>query len=78
MRISDPLRPIAVAALFVALTGLAGSAELPSRDARPAAPPRPCEINGKPGFLLPDSDICVKVSGYISAQGSYGAPAGGR
>ena len=78
MRISCRSRSVVAVALLVALTRLAGGAELPSRDARSAPPPRRCEIGGKPGFLLPDSDTCVKVSGSISAQGSYGAPPSGR
>jgi hypothetical protein len=47
-------------------------AELPSRKATPPAPVRTCEINGKPGYRLPGSDVCLKLSGYVSGQISAG------
>ena len=52
----------------------AGAAELPSRKATPtAAPVKLCEINGKPGYRVPGSDVCVRFSGYVSGQVSAGS-----
>jgi hypothetical protein len=48
------------------------SAELPSRKATPPAQVRTCDINGKPGYRLPGSDVCLKLSGYVSGQISIG------
>ena len=48
-------------------------AELPSSKATPPVPVRTCEINGKPGYKLPGSDVCLKLSGYVSGQVSAGA-----
>ena len=48
------------------------SAELPLRKATPPAAVRTCEINGKPGYRLPGSDVCLKLSGYVSGQISAG------
>jgi hypothetical protein len=48
------------------------SAELPSRKAAPPIPVRTCEIAGKPGYRLPGSDVCLKLSGYVSGQISTG------
>jgi len=62
---------IAVAALVAASS--VSAAELPSRKTTPpTAAAKTCEINGKPGYRLPGSDICVKLSGYVSGQVSAG------
>lgn len=54
----------------------AGAAELPQRSAKPAAQPAAkCTINGAPGYLLPGSDVCVKMSGYVSVQTTVGTRA---
>ena len=51
----------------------ASAAELPSRKAAAAAAPiQTCEVNGKPGYRVPGSDICLKFSGYVSGQVSAG------
>jgi Porin subfamily len=49
------------------------SAELPSHKATPPAAVRNCEIDGKPGYRLPDSDVCLKLGGYVSGQISTGS-----
>ena len=64
-------------ALWVSLVAFSAaapaiSAELPSRKATPPVPVRTCEIAGKPGYRLPGSDICMKLSGYVSGQISAG------
>ena len=62
---------IALAALVAASS--ANPAELPSHKATtPTAPAKTCEIDGKPGYRLPGSDVCVKLSGYVSGQVSAG------
>ncbi len=57
--------------LALALLGGSGAncAELPSRQPTPrAAPVKTCDIDGKPGYRLPGSEICMKMSGYVSGQ----------
>ena len=52
------------------------AAELPSRHGESA--PRKaetCEIDGKPGYKLPGGDVCLRMTGYVSAQVSAGGPA---
>lgn len=51
------------------------AAELPTREARPAANPeaRTCTVDGEPGIVLPGGDTCMRISGSISAQVSAGA-----
>jgi hypothetical protein len=62
---------IALAALIAASS--ASPAELPSRKATtPTAPVKMCEIDGKPGYRPPGSEVCVKLSGYVSGQISAG------
>jgi hypothetical protein len=62
---------IALAALVAATS--ANAAELPSgKAATRTAPVKMCEIYGKPGYRLPGSDVCVKLSGYVSGQVSAG------
>ena len=68
----SPAPLVGLAALVAAAS--ASAAELPSRKATAvAAPTQTCEINGKPGYRVPGSDICVKLSGYVSGQVSAGS-----
>ncbi len=60
------------AAALAAATG-AGAAELPSRDARPAAAAKTCTVDGAPGVVLAGGDACVRISGSVSAQVSAGS-----
>jgi hypothetical protein len=56
---------------LLASLGVARSAELPSKSAKPpsaAAPAKTCTVNGKPGVMAGDSGVCIKVSGYVSGQ----------
>lgn len=64
--------PIVLAALAVAAPATA--AELPSRQSKPPEAAKTCEIDGKTGYKLPGSDVCFRLSGYVSAQVSAGAP----
>ena len=59
----------------VAASAAAGAraAELPSRNAPPAAKAETSSIDGVPGVVLPGSGVCVKISGSVSAQVSAGS-----
>jgi hypothetical protein len=62
-----------VGAALVMLAASASSAELPSRKTPPpAVAAKTCEIDGKEGFQLPNSDVCMKISGYVSGQVTAG------
>ena len=61
--------------IFLTAFGLAASAmaaELPSRKADPPKQVKTCEIGGKPGYLLPGADVCLRLSGYVSGQITMG------
>ena len=60
----------AVAALFA--LEAAAAAELPSRQAQPAPAAKKCQIAGQEGVILPGSETCLRLSGYISAQTTVG------
>ncbi|MFZ0207566.1 MAG: porin [Roseiarcus sp.] len=67
----SPASLTALAALVAA--SFVNAAELPSRKATTeAAPVKMCEISGTPGYRLPGSNVCVKLSGYVSGQVSAG------
>ncbi len=56
------------AAGIVAVAG-AQAADLPTHKAAPVAQyVRICDVGGITGWVLPGSDTCVKLSGYITAQ----------
>jgi Porin subfamily len=55
------------AAAIVAAAG-AQAADLPTRKAAPVEYVQVCNVGGIVGWVLPDSDTCMKISGYISAQ----------
>ncbi len=63
-------------AIAVSAAAYAGAAELPTRNAPPAAAAnaKTCSVDGAPGVVLPGGDTCVRISGSISAQVSAGAP----
>ena len=60
----------AVAALFA--LEAAAAAELPSRQAQPAPAAKKCQIDGQEGVVVPGSETCLRVSGYVSAQTTIG------
>ena len=60
----------AVAALFA--FAVAAAAELPSRQAQPAPAAKKCQIDGQEGVILPGSETCLRVSGYVGAQATAG------
>lgn len=61
-------------ALEVACALPAGAADLPTNKAsQPASGDlKACDVGGISGWVLPGSDICVKLSGYIEAQFAAG------
>jgi len=63
------MRPIRrVIAIFMALTAVASAAELPVHAKRPKPPEaaKKCNVGGMPGVLAANN-VCVKLSGYVSA-----------
>jgi hypothetical protein len=55
------------AAGIVAVAG-AQAADLPTKKAAPAEYVRICNVGGMAGFIIPGSDTCLKISGYITGQ----------
>lgn len=55
-------------ALGAAAVCCAQAADLPTRKAAPTEFVKTCNVAGMAGFLVPGSDVCMKVSGYVSAQ----------
>ena len=56
------------AAALVVVAG-AQAADLPTKKGAPAAEyVRICKIDGMAGFVIPGSDTCLKISGYLTAQ----------
>jgi Porin subfamily len=51
----------------VAVAGVR-AADLPARAVVPAEYPRICTVVGMTGFVLPGTDTCVKIGGYVTAQ----------
>ena len=55
------------AAGIVAVAG-AQAADLPTKKAAPAEYVKICNVGGMAGFIIPGSDTCLKISGYVTAQ----------
>jgi hypothetical protein len=56
------------AATLVVVAG-AQAADLPTRKGAPAAEyVKVCHIDGMAGFVIPGSDTCLKITGYLTAQ----------
>jgi hypothetical protein len=55
------------AAGIVAVAG-AQAADLPTKKAAPAEYVKICNVGGMAGFIIPGSDTCLKIGGYITAQ----------
>ncbi len=59
-------------ALLAVVAG-AQAADLPSKNGAPAAEyVKVCKGGDIAGFVIPDSDACLKISGYVSAQIAMG------
>jgi hypothetical protein len=59
------------AAGIVAVAG-AQAADLPTKKAAPAEYVKICNVGGMAGFIIPGSDTCLKIGGYITAQFTAG------
>ncbi len=60
------------AAALVVVAG-AQAADLPTKKGAPAAEyVKVCKIDGMAGFVIPGSDTCLKISGYLTAQVTAG------
>ncbi|WP_158812571.1 porin [Methylocapsa sp. S129] len=46
----------------------AQAADLPTRKAAPAEYVKICNVGGMAGFIIPGSDTCLKIGGYITGQ----------
>jgi hypothetical protein len=56
------------AAAFV-VVGAAHAADLPTKKGAPAAEyVKVCKVDGAAGFVIPGSDTCLKITGYLTAQ----------
>jgi hypothetical protein len=55
------------AAGIVAVAG-AQAADLPTKKAAPAEFVKICNVGGMAGFIIPGSDTCLKISGYVTGQ----------
>ena len=65
------------AAGIVAVAG-AQAADLPTKKAAPAEYVKICNVGGMAGFIIPGSDTCLKISGYITGQVEAGNLSVGR
>ena len=63
---------IGSATMLVAVAG-AQAAELPTKSSAPGAEyVKVCNGGGAAGFVIPGSDACLRISGYVSAQIAMG------
>jgi len=60
-------------ATLVAVAG-AQAADLPSKKAAPATYVKVCDAYGAGFFVIPGTDTCVKIGGYVRAEYQYVAP----
>ncbi len=61
------------AATLVVVAG-AQAADLPTKKGAPAAEyVRVCKIDGMAGFVIPGSDTCLKITGYLTGQVTAGS-----
>jgi len=62
---------LASAAAIVTVGG-AQAADLPTRKSAPAEYVKICNVGGMAGFVIPGSDTCFKIGGYVSGQAEAG------
>jgi hypothetical protein len=67
------LKAFAGAAGVAAVASSAAAADLPSRKAAPIAGVGICNVGGMAGFLIPGSEVCLRISGYVSGQAQVGS-----
>jgi len=64
---------LGTAAGMVVVSGAAQAADLPTKKAAPAADyVKICNVNGMAGFIIPGSDTCLKIGGFVLGLYSYG------
>ena len=51
----------------------ARAADLPTSKAAPVEYVKTCSVAGMAGFVIPGSDACLRISGYVSAQTATGS-----
>ena len=56
----------------LAAVASAAAAELPSKKAAPVDYVKVCNVAGITGWTLPGSDVCMRLSGYVSAEVTAG------
>jgi hypothetical protein len=58
----------------VGVAGIVGAqaADLPTRKAAPIEYVKMCNVGGMAGFVIPGSDTCLKIGGYLAAHFSAG------
>ena len=64
---------LGTAAGFAATAGVQ-AADLPSKKAAPVDYVRVCTIGSFTGFVIPGSDVCLKVGGFVRWQYTYNQP----
>ena len=64
---------LGTAAGFAATAGVQ-AADLPSKKAAPVDYVRVCTIGSFTGFVIPGSDVCLKVGGFVRYQYNYSQP----
>lgn len=55
-------------AAAVTAMGMARAADLPAMRAAPIAYVQTCNVGGMAGFIIPGTQTCLKISGYVSAE----------
>jgi len=68
---------VAAIATLIALQA-AAAAELPMRQPKPEPAAKKCHIGGQDGVILPGSATCVRLSGYVSGNVTFGTAAKSR
>ena len=64
---------LGTAAGFAATAGVQ-AADLPSKKAAPVDYVRVCTIGSFTGFVIPGSDVCLKIGGFVRYQYTYSQP----
>jgi hypothetical protein len=70
------VQTVGIAALLALQT--ANAAELPLRQTQADPAAKKCQIGGQEGVILPGSGTCMRISGYVSAQTTFGTAGGSR
>jgi hypothetical protein len=66
------MKRVLLAIAAAAALGAASAAELPTLKHPRTAPQKSCTIDGMTGYLIPGTETCVKISGYVSGEVAAG------